>query len=187
MGRGDQRLYAYSFPMHMNSGQTYYPIKVGMTSRESAPERILEQLNASNSEPAHLLIEVSCDNALKLEKRMHRRLNERRVLDAPGKEWYRTNVDELLKELRSIDPALRETKEDLLVYCFDISMYWLTKFLKGLGSVLYWIAEASSRQMRKKTKRRLGRSYRKAEELFAKGVAAVVLFAFLFVLSLFGT
>lgn len=187
MGKGEQRLYAYSFPVHMNSGHTYYPIKVGMTSRNSATERILEQLNASNSEPAHLLIEISCSNAVQLESKIHARLKNRRILDAPGKEWFTTNVDEILREIDVIDPAIklsfgRESKAYLPALYTEYALSELMRFLRGLANILLWLAEASTRQLRRRTKRRLKRRYRKAEESLAKSVCALAFFIFVYAL-----
>ena len=178
MGKGEQRLYAYSFPVHMGSDQTYYPIKVDMTSRNSATERILEQLNASNSEPAHLLIEISCSNAKQLESKIHARLKNRRILDAPGKEWFTTNVDEILREIYAIDPAIklsfgRESKAYLPVLYTEYMLRELMRFFKGLASILLWLAEVSTRQIRRRTKRRLKRRYRVIKTVLVKSVCAL--------------
>jgi len=167
-GRGSERLYVYTFQSLLKPNKRFYPVKIGMTSRSDASKRIMEQLNSSNAEPAMLLLEISCDNAAKLEKRLHKKLNIRRVMEAPGKEWFLSNVDELKGELVKINPAYGEHFNSVMkVWLAGIGRLVYT-LISGLWQLLCWLLSASTRSYRKKARKNYRRAKRKSGEITAK-------------------
>ena len=108
MGRGSERVYAYTFSSYQRAAGPY-PIKVGMTRSSSAEHRIAQQIGASNAETPILLLDISCDHAALLEQRLHGRLKSRHISDVPGKEWFNTTPEQIVSHVRSLDPSHVET------------------------------------------------------------------------------
>ncbi len=165
MGRGSERVYAYTFSSYQRAAGPY-PIKVGMTRAGSAERRIAQQIGASNAETPILLLEISCESAPLLERSLHSRLKSRHISDVPGKEWFRTTPAEITRHLRAIDPSHVETFSQAVM----VLMGWLWRSVcavtSGLWQLLCWMWKAGT----KKGRRRWGRRYKRV-----KGRTEVVL------------
>ena len=167
MGRGSERVYAYTFSSYQRAAGPY-PIKVGMTRAGSAEHRIAQQIGASNAETPILLLEISCENASLLERSLHSRLKSRHISDVPGKEWFRTTPAEITRHLRAIDPSHVETFSQAVM----VLVGWLWRSVcavtSGLWRLLCWIWKAGTRKGRRRWKRRTKRALKRAEERVAK-------------------
>ena len=167
MGRGSERVYAYTFSSYRRASGPY-PIKVGMTRAGSAEHRIAQQIGASNAETPILLLEISCDNASLLERSLHSRLKSRHITDVPGKEWFRTTPAEITRHLRAIDPSHVESFGQAVM----VLMGWLWRSFCAVTSsiwqLLCWVWKAGTRKSRRRIKRRTKRALRRAEERVAK-------------------
>jgi hypothetical protein len=167
MGRGSERVYAYTFSSYQRSNGRY-PIKVGMTRAGSAERRIEQQLGASNAETPILLLEIACENAALLERSLHSRLKSRHVSDAPGKEWFRTTPPEIMTHLRALDPAHVDTLGQGLMVLVDWIRRGIWTVTSGLWNLFSWVLETGTRKSRKRVKRRYRRVKKRAEEALAK-------------------
>ena len=167
MGRGSERVYAYTFSSYQRAAGPY-PIKVGMTRGSSAERRIAQQIGASNAETPILLLEISCENASLLERSLHSRLKSRHISDVPGKEWFRTTPAEITRHLRAIDPSHVETFGQAVM----VLVGWLWRSVcavtSGLWRLLCWAFEAGTRARRRRVKRRYRRAKKRAEESAAR-------------------
>jgi len=167
MGRGSERVYAYTFSSYQRAAGPY-PIKVGMTRAGSAERRIAQQIGASNAETPILLLEISCENASLLERSLHSRLKSRHISDVPGKEWFRTTPAEITRHLRAIDPSHVETFSQAVM----VLVGWLWRSVcavtSSLWQLLCWTWKAATRKSRRRIKRRTKRAIRRAEERVAK-------------------
>jgi len=169
MGRGSERVYAYTFSSYQRAAGPY-PIKVGMTRGNSAEHRIRQQIGASNAETPILLLEISCDHAALLEQRLHGRLKSRHILDIPGKEWFNTTPGEIVRHVRSLDPRHVETIGQGLMVLMGWIMHVSWMSISGLWKLLYWTVEASTRSGRRKRRRRRRKTLRRAETTLARFV-----------------
>ena len=167
MGRGSERVYAYTFSSYQRAAGPY-PIKVGMTRAGSAERRIAQQIGASNAETPILLLEISCENASLLERSLHSRLKSRHITDVPGKEWFRTTPAEITGHLRALDPSHVETFGQAMM----VLVGWLWRSVctvtSSLWQLLCWAWKAGTRKGRRRWKRRTKRAIRRAEERVAK-------------------
>ena len=167
MGRGSERVYAYTFSSYRRASGPY-PIKVGMTRAGSAEHRIAQQIGASNAETPILLLEISCDNASLLERSLHSRLKSRHITDVPGKEWFRTTPAEITRHLRALDPSHVETFGQAVM----VLVGWLWRSFCAVTSsiwqLLCWVWKAGTRKSRRRIKRRTKRALKRAEERVAK-------------------
>ena len=167
MGRGSERVYAYTFSSYQRAAGPY-PIKIGMTRAGSAERRIAQQIGASNAETPILLLEISCENASLLERSLHSRLKSRHISDVPGKEWFRTTPAEITRQLRAIDPSHVETFSQAVM----VLVGWLWRSVcavtSGLWQLLCWTWKAGTRKGRRRWKRRTKRAIRRAEERVAQ-------------------
>ena len=167
MGRGSERVYAYTFSSYQRAAGPY-PIKVGMTRAGSAERRIAQQIGASNAETPILLLEISCENASLLERSLHSRLKSRHISDVPGKEWFRTTPAEITRHLRAIDPSHVESFGQAVMVL--VSWLWrsVCAVTSGLWRLLCWTWKAGTRKGRRRWKRRTKRALKRAEERVAK-------------------
>ena len=167
MGRGSERVYAYTFSSYQRSNGRY-PIKVGMTRAGSAEHRIVQQLGASNAETPILLLEISCENASLLERSLHSRLKSRHITDVPGKEWFRTTPAEITRQLRALDPSHVESFGQGMMVLVDWIWRCICAATSGLWRLLCWAFEAGTRARRRRVKRRYRRAKKRAEEALAR-------------------
>jgi len=183
MGRGSERVYAYTFSSYQRSIGPY-PIKVGMTRGSSAVRRIAAQTGASNAETPILLLEISCENASLLERSLHSRLKSRHISDVPGKEWFRTTPAEITRHLRAIDPSHVETFGQAVM----VLVGWLWRSVcavtSGLWRLLCWAFEAGTRARRRRVKRRYRRAKKRAEVVLKRALVFGLCLACLAVCSL---
>ena len=167
MGRGSERVYAYTFSSYRRESGPY-PIKVGMTRGNSAERRIAAQIGASNAETPILLLEISCENAARLERSLHSRLKSRHITDVPGKEWFSTTPAEITRHLRALDPSHVESFGQAVM----VLVGWLWRSVCAVTSsiwqLLCWAWKAATRKSRRRIKRRTKRALRRAEERVAK-------------------
>ena len=167
MGRGSERVYAYTFSSYQRAAGPY-PIKVGMTRAGSAERRIAQQIGASNAETPILLLEISCEDASLLERSLHSRLKSKHISDVPGKEWFRTTPAEITRHLRAIDPSHVETFSQAVM----VLVGWLWRSVcavtSGLWRLFCWAFEAGTRARRRRVKRRYRRAKKRAEESAAR-------------------
>ncbi len=108
-----EEVYCYSYDAYkilagcMNYDK--FPIKIGKTTVGSA-ERIQSQCSSGTSLPEypHIYMVVHTPNATKLEKLIQDflALQNHAVANAPGKEWYMTNPEELEKIVQTIDSMM---------------------------------------------------------------------------------
>ena len=169
MGRGSERVYAYTFSSYQRAAGPY-PIKVGMTRGSSAERRIAAQIGASNAETPILLLEISCENAARLERSLHSRLKSRHISDVPGKEWFRTTPAEITRHLRAIDPSHVETFGQAVMVLVGWVWHCVCAATSSLWQLLCWMVEAGTRARRRRVKRRYRRAKGRAEETLAKTV-----------------
>ena len=182
MGRGSERVYAYTFSSYQRAAGPY-PIKVGLTRGSSAERRIAQQIGASNAETPILLLEISCENASLLERSLHSRLKSRHISDVPGKEWFRTTPAEITRHLRAIDPSHVETFSQAVM----VLVGWLWRSVcavtSGLWQLLCWAWKAGTRKGRRRWKRRYKRVKGRARDALVRytliGLSVALTFAFL--------
>ena len=167
MGRGSERVYAYTFSSYQRAAGPY-PIKVGMTRAGSAEHRIAQQIGASNAETPILLLEISCDNASLLERSLHSRLKSRHITDVPGKEWFRTTPAEITRHLRALDPSHVETFSQAVMVLVGWIWRNLCAVTSSIWQLLCWVWKAGTRKSRRRIKRRTKRALKRAEERVAK-------------------
>ena len=167
MGRGSERVYAYTFSSYQRAAGPY-PIKVGMTRAGSAERRIAQQIGASNAETPILLLEISCENASLLERSLHSRLKSRHISDVPGKEWFRTTPAEITRHLRALDPSHVETFGQAVMVLIGWLWRSVCTVTSSFWQLLCWTFEAGTRVRRRSVKRRYRRAKRRAEETLAR-------------------
>ena len=167
MGRGSERVYAYTFSSYRRASGPY-PIKVGMTRAGSAEHRIAQQIGASNAETPILLLEISCDNAPLLERSLHSRLKSRHITDVPGKEWFRTTPAEITRHLRALDPSHVEAFGQGMMVLVD----WVWRCICVVTSTTWQLFsrmwKAGTRKGRRRWKRRYKRVKGRAEAMLKR-------------------
>ena len=176
MGRGSERVYAYTFSSYQRAAGPY-PIKVGMTRAGSAERRIAQQIGASNAETPILLLEISCENASLLERSLHSRLKSRHIPDVPGKEWFITTPEEIVSHMRSLDPRHVETLSQgmMVLVGWFLRGAWMS--ISKTWQLLCWMVEASTRSGRRKRRRKRRRMLKRAEETLARFAMLVMVCA----------
>jgi hypothetical protein len=105
-GEGDEELYAFTFPSLQElaslKNEPLYPVKIGWTGDKD--DGALGRIRGCASEKAafperpRILLVHATWNGRALETAIHKRLREqgRRVLTAPGVEWFLTNAAEIV-------------------------------------------------------------------------------------------
>lgn len=100
IGTGTQAVYVYYFPAYrelaMRRGETSWPMKIGRTNGPSQV-RINEQCGTAMPERPIMGLVYRTDQASTGERLLHSTLTTRgrKMDDAPGKEWFLTNLDEV--------------------------------------------------------------------------------------------
>ena len=101
-GNGSEFVYLYYFDIYRKyaelSHKNEWECKIGRTEKE-ALSRIINQSGTSYPETPHFSLLFKCDNSLALESSIHNILKVRGkwVSDSPGKEWFITSPDEVVK------------------------------------------------------------------------------------------
>lgn len=118
-GEGDEEVYAYTYPslreLATHRGEEQYPVKIGYTTECDAGSlgRIRQQTTEKAGypeKPILLLVQQTWDGR-KLETLIHQSLQKlnRRSVESLGREWYRSNKNELFKILQECpSPPLPE-------------------------------------------------------------------------------
>ena len=116
LGTGIEELYAFTFPSLMllaeMRNETRFPVKVGYTGKSETGSlgRIRQLMGelAAYPEKARVLIVHRTDAGRKFESKVHRELRNRgkKLTTAMGKEWFRTNTEELIEICNSVAASL---------------------------------------------------------------------------------
>lgn len=99
-GEGPETVYVYYFPAYKDQaaylGNETWPVKVGQTTGE-APYRVRDQIGTAMPELPLVGLSYRCADSKAMEKAIHATLTNRgkRMLDAPGKEWFNTSLVEI--------------------------------------------------------------------------------------------
>lgn len=100
MGEGKESVYVYYFPAYRDQAaylnRETWPMKVGMTVSELKP-RIRDQVGTAMPERPIVGLIYRTPAASNAEKLLHSTLEARgrRLVDAPGKEWFMTSLNEV--------------------------------------------------------------------------------------------
>ncbi len=100
-GSGDQAVYCYSFDDGSRSEERY-PIKIGRALK--CPFRRIKTQQASMQHEPVIDLVIWTDDAKWLEARIHERLSDRQ-LATYGREWFQTNVEEILASTQEDIPG----------------------------------------------------------------------------------
>ena len=106
-GDGKCCVYAWFLPLYARQGKERWPIKIGHSS--GVPSNRFNQFEAMLPEKIYLAVEWLCDTkktAAKREKYLHDWLDDCRIEDLPGSEWYETNPKEICEKIEKIMSAL---------------------------------------------------------------------------------
>lgn len=106
-GTGKNAVYVYYFDVYKELAklhkQNNYPCKIGRTDRDPL-QRIINQSGTCYPELPHIALIFYCDNSSYLENAFHSilKIKGRWIENAPGAEWFETNVDEIKEIYTSI-------------------------------------------------------------------------------------
>ena len=95
VGQGSSTVYLYYFPEYKKG--EYYPCKVGKTDADDVLGYVVNQAGAALPEKPKIGLLIKTDNPNGVETGIHGLLDDkgRRKTDAPGREWFVTNTDEV--------------------------------------------------------------------------------------------
>jgi len=147
LGQGPEHVYAYTFPTYVensdNSGRIR--IKIGMTRKKTAEQRVYDQIGTSSAEKGILLLVANADNAAAVEDHIHTRLKSksRNVANSPGQEWFWTTVPEIIQLAKEKEPQLDaeyDPQEVLREWAWqEFKETWIQRFAwVGFGTCCYW-------------------------------------------------
>ena len=121
MGDGEQSVYGWYLPAYRIlaniRGEEHFPMKVGQTTNTSPLARMTNHIGTAPEKPV-LGFVLKIDHAEVLEKWLHIELTQRGryIADAVGREWFRTNPEELRHILTDMAAKMtgraRENTED---------------------------------------------------------------------------
>lgn len=100
VGEGPETVYVYYFPAYRDQAayleRDDWPMKIGMTTGGHAL-RVRDQVGTAMPERATVGLVYRTDDAKNAERLLHSTLRSRRrhMVDAPGTEWFMTNLDEV--------------------------------------------------------------------------------------------
>ncbi|MBQ9019695.1 MAG: GIY-YIG nuclease family protein [Bacilli bacterium] len=106
-GEGKVAVYVYYYDVYKElaklRGEEYFPCKIGRTDVEPL-QRIISQSGTSYPERPHIALIFYCDNSSYLEATFHNvlKLKNKWIKDAPGVEWFKTNIEEIKTIYNSI-------------------------------------------------------------------------------------
>jgi hypothetical protein len=114
LGNGDEEVYAFTFPSLQElaglKGAARYPVKIGYTADKDAGaiqriRSLMIEADAFPERPALLLVCRTWDGRA-LEASIHAELRrrERRLVTAPGIEWFMTNEREVAELCQQLGP-----------------------------------------------------------------------------------
>ncbi len=105
IGNGSKYVYAYYYPRYREKGEADFLIKIGRAN--DYPERIKAQ-TTEIPEEAEVSVVWRTDQPEAAEKLLHGLLTFRgkHVLDAPGREWFRTSPHEIRQIIECIQPGV---------------------------------------------------------------------------------
>ena len=107
-GNGNEIVYLYYLKSNKELAELkkekIWPCKIGRT-RTDLLSRILSQASTALPEIPFIAFEINTDDALTLENFIHSalKLRNREKKDAPGKEWFYTNPEEVIEIHKSIN------------------------------------------------------------------------------------
>ena len=148
VGTGPEHVYVYTFPSYMRSKDSHgnFMIKIGMTRKKTAPERVYEQISPSSPERGVLLLVINAWHASAVEDHIHQRLKalKKHVTDSPGNEWFISTPEEALALAREKEPEIVEAKppEEISEWheFYSSAKSWTTRKLAWIGffTCCYW-------------------------------------------------
>jgi hypothetical protein len=101
LGDGRGAVYVYYFPAYRDQAvhldKDSWPMKIGMTAAGEVPLRIRDQVGTAMPERPIVGLIYRTDSAANAERLLHSTLEarERRIVDAPGQEWFLTSLSEI--------------------------------------------------------------------------------------------
>jgi hypothetical protein len=104
---GDEYIYCYTFQSYLDLARlqntSTYRLKIGK-AQDDWLSRVQSQMGTSNSEKAIVLILVKCMSSSNIERGIHHFLKSKNkwITDAPGNEWFHSNVEEIKKIIESL-------------------------------------------------------------------------------------
>lgn len=147
LGDGPEHVYAYTFPTYLESPNASgrIRIKIGMTRKKTAEQRVYDQIGTSSAEKGILLLVANAENATAVEDHIHTRLKSksRNVANSPGQEWFWTTLPEIVDLACESDPQLRLDHDPVGVardlHWLDFKETWIQRFAwVGFGTCCYW-------------------------------------------------
>ena len=114
-GMGEEYVYGIFCPKQMSealqSGNNWYPIKVGRTRRAISTR--LRELQTGSFQDLQLGLEVRTDYSVQLETFLHRKLRDRKLCESSSQsEWFLTSLEEL-ERLTSLEMAAKQSVEGI--------------------------------------------------------------------------
>lgn len=106
-GTGKYAVYMYYYDAYRElaclKNDIFFPCKIGRTDKDPL-HRIISQSGTSYPEKPHVALVFYCDNASYLENAFHSilKIKNRWISNAPGTEWFNTNVEEIKEIYNSI-------------------------------------------------------------------------------------
>lgn len=104
---GNEYIYCYTFQSYLDLARlqntSTYRLKIGK-AQDDWLSRVQSQMGTSNSEKAIVLILVKCMSSSNIERGIHHFLKSKNkwITDAPGNEWFHSNVEEIKKIIESL-------------------------------------------------------------------------------------
>ena len=101
VSEGDGSVYVYYYPAYQRlaeyENESSWPCKIGHTVEYDPNHRIILQVGTSMPESPETGLIIKTDNPSDLEQSIHGILREfnTHIEDAPGREWFRTNPDQV--------------------------------------------------------------------------------------------
>jgi len=150
IGTGPEYVYAYTFPTLMESPNLdgSIRIKIGMTRKKTAEQRVYNQIGTSSPEKGVLLLVAKAENASAVEDHIHTRLKSksRHVADSPGQEWFWTSTEEIIDLAQEKEPQLNsewdpvQAEKDYQDQVYqEFKQTWTERLAWiGFGTCCYW-------------------------------------------------
>ncbi len=107
IGEGDYSVYVYYYDTYRKyaalCNEEYYPCKIGRTD-VSPMDRIIGQARTCYPELPVCALLIKCSDSVIMESTIHNilKIHGRWLDDAPGKEWFKTNIEEIKSIYNSI-------------------------------------------------------------------------------------